>query len=160
MTQASSSPGARAAWVLGLSGLLPFFAGGAVVWAGAGRVGGLAFAAPFLLLAYGATISSFLGGVRWGVEVARAEGPGVRRLALSVTPQLAAWALAAVPGLPLDARFGGLALLLLVQGIADASARDLPDWFRALRIPLTVGAVVALAAAAVWAARLPALPHG
>ena len=125
------------------------------MWAGPARLGHWAATAVLALLAYAATIVSFLGGVRWGSELQRPGGPEPRLLFLSVTPQLAAWTLLFMP-MPLAARFGGLLVVLVLSGVADALSRDLPEWYRTLRIPLTVGAGAALLAALVWALRQPA----
>ena len=154
-----SPPGARAGAMLGFAGLIPFFVGAAALWAGPQRVGPAVFSIPSLMLVYAATVASFLGGVRWGAEMARPQGPSARNLALSVTPQLAAWALAAAPGLPFAMRFDGLAALLIIQGLADMTAKDFPTWYRALRGPLTVGAAASMAALGAWA-HMMAKAHG
>ncbi|MBE7218003.1 MAG: DUF3429 domain-containing protein [Caulobacteraceae bacterium] len=151
--------GAQAGWLYGLAGLVPFFVAAAAMWAGPGRLGHWAGVAVLALLAYGATIISFLGGVRWGFELQRPGGPDPRLLFLSVTPQIAAWALLFLPmpgAEPLAWRFGGLLALLVLVGVADVLSRDLPQWYRTLRIPLTVGAGAALLAALAWALRHPA----
>ena len=151
-----TTPGAQAGLLFGLAGLLPFFVAAAAMWAGFGRIGGWALVAVQALLAYGATIVSFLGGVRWGFELARPGGPDPRMLFASVLPQIGAWALIflPMPAAYLPARFGGLLLLTALGGGADAVASDLPDWYRALRIPLTLGAGAALLAGLVWSLRL------
>jgi NAD(P)-dependent dehydrogenase (short-subunit alcohol dehydrogenase family) len=54
-----------------------------------------------VLLAYGASILSFLGGIQWGLAVARPGGAGLAvRLALSVVPSLAAWLALLLPVRP------------------------------------------------------------
>lgn len=154
----TSPPGVRTAWLLGVAGLIPFFAAGATLWAGPQRFGAqVFFYAPIVLLTYAATIAGFLGGARWGTEIARV---GVRPIFLvaAVAPQLAAVALVTAP-LSLGYRYAGLAVVLLVQGIGDAVSPDLPPWYRSLRIPLTAGAVAAVAAGAVWALTVAA-PRG
>lgn len=152
-SRSPATPGAQAAWLLGMAGLLPFFLSGAVLWAGPGRLGPAVFLAPLALMAYAATIVSFLGGVRWGYELARPAGPDPRLLVGSVLPQIAAWGLLFAP-LASPARLGGLLLVLLVQGGADMLSDDLPGWYRALRAPLTVGAAAALVSGLVWTLRL------
>lgn len=76
---------------LGVFGFLPF--GGAALSAAflGEQYGGWAMAA---LMAYGAMILSFLGGIHWGVAIASDPGNGAlpRRLAVSVAPSLVAWA--------------------------------------------------------------------
>lgn len=146
---APQPPGVRTAWLLGVAGLLPFFASAAALWAGPGRLGPGVFLAPIVLLAYAGTIASFLGGARWGFEVARPTGPRPIFLVSSVAPQLAAVALLVAP-LPALDRYAGLAVVLLVQGVGDALSPELPAWYRSLRVPLTVGAVGAVVAGLAW----------
>ncbi len=147
---AAGPPGARTAWLLGVAGLLPFFGSAAALWAGPGRISpGLFLYANITLLAYSATIASFLGGARWGAEMVRAAGPRPLFLVSAVAPQLVAVALI-VADIPLGDRYGGLALVLVVQGINDTLSPDLPAWYRSLRIPLTVGAVAAVLGGLVW----------
>ena len=154
----SSPPGVRTAWLLGVAGLLPFVLAASALWAGPARMGPAVFFAPILLLAYAATIAAFMGGARWGAEIARPGGPRPVFLVSAVAPQLAAVALIAAP-LPAADRYGGLALVLAVQGVGDALSPDLPAWYRSLRIPLTVGAVAAVVAGLAWVLTVGAPPH-
>ena len=133
-----------AAWLGGL-GALPFI--------------GLAGAAPYLvsaprmfvvhaLVAYGATILSFLGGVHWGLAIvsrSNANDPALRtRLVVSVIPSLAAWVALLFPETT--------GLLMLAAAIAAMLWVDLratrlghaPQWYPKLRIPLTCVVVAAL----------------
>ena len=154
-----SPPGVRTANLLGYLGLIPFFAAAAVMWAGPRRIEpALFFFAPILLLIYAATIGSFLGGVRWGVEAARAGGPRPLLLLSAVAPQLAAVALIVAP-LATAWRYGGLGVVLLAQGIGDGLAPDLPDWYRRLRFPLTVGAAASVLAGLAWTTTVGAPPR-
>jgi hypothetical protein len=85
-------------------------------------------------------ILSFLGGIHWGLALARPAPPGFRALGIGVLPSLAGWA-----GL-LAGGVGGL--LLLLAGFLAVLAVDLdlgreggaPPWFARLRVVLT-GAV-------------------
>ena len=43
------------------------------------------------LLAYGATIASFLGAIHWGLAMAKASEPSLFSLGWGVTPSLVAW---------------------------------------------------------------------
>jgi hypothetical protein len=135
-------------FVLGLSGLVPFWAlalAKATGWPHAlppNEVAGM-------LATYGATILSFLGGIRWGVAVAT---PEQRRVAtdyvFGVTPQLFAWGALVLPD---PWRFVVLAVGVLALGPIDRNlvARGLaPDWFGRLRIVLSLGAGAALFVAA------------
>ena len=129
----------KVAFWLGFAGLIPF----AVVVA----VGLLPAAPPHdlplrALLAYGAVILSFLGGIRWGLAIATTDpadlfGP----LFLSIAPALLGWIALLVPS--------STGLVLLALGFAAILIADLwlstaPHWYRSLRLPLSVGAIVAL----------------
>lgn len=144
----------RPALVLGLGGLLPFFASAIAVCMLAGNDSPSSASSDFFLLSlggYGAVILSFLGGIRWGKllgddVLTNQWGP----LSLSVVPSLIAW-----PALLLG---GSLMLLLLATGFAIQYALDraaverheLPAWFGRLRLILTSGAIVSLLSA--WVA--------
>lgn len=100
----------------------------------------------YALLAYGATILSFLGGIHWGLAISPEGGPDTPRLAarlvLSVMPSLVAWVALLVAG--------NAGLLMLAIAVAAMLAIDLratrlgdaPPWYPKLRIPLS-GVVVA-----------------
>ncbi len=144
--RASDAPVPSSAGWLGGLGAAPFI--------------GLAAATPFLtgpprllvahaLLAYGATILSFLGGAHWGLtigsETGRDDGRLRARLVLSVVPSLVAWAALLLPGAT------GLFVLalaisaMLFVDIRAARAGDAPPWYPKLRVPLTcvvVGAIL------------------
>ncbi len=103
------------------------------------------------LLAYGATILSFLGGVHWGIGISRgasAPGPGLAgRLALSVVPSLVAWlALLLAPLAGLLTLTGGIAAMLGVDIVAARSGLA-PAWYPRLRIPLSCAVALMLLAA-------------
>jgi hypothetical protein len=133
-----------AAWLGGL-GALPFIA--------------LAGAMPFLasgprslaadaLVAYGATILSFLGGIHWGLAIAPEGGSGrtrlTARLILSVVPSLAAWAaLLVADTIGLFVLALAVAAMLWVD-IRAARSGTAPPWYPTLRIPLTCIVVAAL----------------
>lgn len=147
MSEASRSgkiPGA--ALLLGLTGLLPFFAGAAAQW----------LALPLLppdqglklAILYGAIILSFLGGIRWGTAIGPYDsGRQSAEFSASVLGSLAGLAAAFLPPIP------ALTLLVagfLLQGLWDVMSVDagrLPNWFGRLRMILTAGAVVSLVAA-------------
>ena len=98
--------------ILGYAGLLPFGAlAMALWWPGGVHQGPLAFA----LLAYGATIASFLGAIHWGLAMRAEADSGVLYL-WGVIPSLWAWVALLAPvawGLLL------LALLLLTCYVVD-----------------------------------------
>jgi len=136
----------KAALVLGWAGVVPFAAGGLAVMTGTGPIrDGVWVLVP--LLAYGAVILSFLGGVRWGLALrVRPEEAQARALALSVLPSLVGWV-----GLCLYAHPGVAVMVLIaghvVQGAYDvAAAREglAPAWYGRLRIQLTAAAALAL----------------
>lgn len=136
----------RTALWLGPLGLLPFVAGAlAAWWLPAERLPGTVLA----LAAYGAVILSFLGGVHWGL--AAPAGPPLQ-LGFSVLPSLVAWIALLTAVLPaLDAALWLLAAAFAIMLICDlvAAGRDLtPEWYPRLRLPLSLGALVCLAAAA------------
>jgi hypothetical protein len=138
-----------AAWLGGL-GALPFI--------------GLASAMPFLtgglrslaadaLVAYGATILSFLGGIHWGLAIAPQGGAGRAklppRLIVSVLPSLAAWAaLLVADTIGLFILALAVAAMLWVD-IRATRAGEAPPWYSTLRIPLTCIVVAALLLGAV-----------
>ena len=138
-------PGAPLA--LTLAGMAPFAAGTGVMWA--------AQADPVLqaqsglaLLAYGAVILSFVGGLRWGAEVAGREAQRATVLGLSGLGSLAAWALVlyGVLGALGWQVFAAAAGAHLLHGVWDTGAQGLPAWMRRLRAIGTFGAAAALLA--------------
>lgn len=139
-----------AALWLGMAGALPFVALATAAW-----LPGPAPGAPlsFALIAYGAVILSFLGGVRWGLAIAgygagADDGPSWKRLGLAVAPSLIAWfsLLIAAPAglLTLAAAFAAMLAIDRRAGAAGA----MPAWYAALRLPLSLVVVAALLLAA------------
>jgi hypothetical protein len=142
-----AEPASPAALALGTAGLIPFWAAALAYAFGPPQLAGPALLA---LLAYSAAILSFLGGARWGMEIAARRPPRASVLALSSLPALAAWVLlAGTGGLGLTEvhALGGFLLAFAIQGLWDARASDAPRWHRGLRVWLTVGACGALATA-------------
>ncbi|TVR97208.1 MAG: DUF3429 domain-containing protein [Rhodospirillales bacterium] len=135
-----------AAW-LTAAGALPFLAGAALAWLAGPLPGELAVRA---MIAYGAVILSFIGGIHWGF-VTSAPGPLKGRwglLSAATLPALLAWgALLLAPERGIAAVAAGLTAVLLldrwawVRGLA-------PRWWMRLRIPVTAVVVGALVAAA------------
>ncbi len=134
------------ALVLGIAGLVPFAACGLLAVAPNGD------RAAFALVAYGAVILAFLGGVHWGFALQEPSGRGERgRLGLGVLPSLAGWvALLLCIAVNTEA---GLALLLagfaaaVVVESRAAKAGLMPPGYMTLRLGLTgaVGVVLVLA---------------
>jgi len=125
---------------------------------------GLSGAIPFLpdapkllvahaLVAYGATILSFLGGIHWGLAIGSDSSSDnsnfLTRLVLSVIPSLAGWYALLVSG--------PIALFILATAIAAMLWVDLratkagyvPPWYPKLRIPLTCVVVATLLCSAI-----------
>ena len=128
------------ALVLGFSGLLPFLAAPAYIISCNAFIGSVAVCQ----VAYGATILSFLGGVRWGITLTEESGvrPSWFNLGYSVTPPLVAWLGLMMPNIILSN-------LILIGGLAGAAYLDTvmwgyPPWFRALRFMLSFIAILSL----------------
>lgn len=137
-------------WLLTLAGLVPFV-GLAIVYVNAEK---LHFFAANALIVYGAIILSFLGGTRWGAEIARkgekGGDPGV--LVMAMAPSIVGW-LAVLS--PLQAgHWHGWAAGVLIAGLLLTALWDLldirrgawPDWYGPLRITATLGAACSLLA--------------
>jgi Protein of unknown function (DUF3429) len=143
MAEARFSPDAplapKVAWALTIAGLAPFLAAAIIALAFGGSFRG--WIAEEVATLYGAVILSFLGGVRWGVALAR--GPAAALIG-SVLPSLAGFGALFMDVMP--------ALLVLIGGFAlqmawDAlSSRDLPDWFIRMRLAVTIAVIACLAA--------------
>lgn len=134
----------QTARILGFLGLIPFLLGGLGVWVAA--FGDLRFALPIMVLAYGALIASFLGGVRWGAAMQnnRADSQP-RHLVMAIMPSLVA--LMAFL-LPLPQAFGLLIILFTAQAVLDVTAGDNGDlqaWYKPLRLWLSIIACASMA---------------
>ena len=104
------------------------------------------------LIAYGAVILSFLGGVHWGLAIAGFGAAGSAamwpHLGLSVVPSLVGWAALLVPtsaGLPVLAAAFAAMLVIDLRATRRGAA---PAWYPLLRWPLTAAVVAALVIAA------------
>ena len=132
---------------LGYAGLLPFVALAGAAWMApqADRAH-----AAFALLAYGATIASFLGAIHWGLAMRGSNPPQPGPLLWGVFPSLVAW-LALL--LPLAQGLFTLALLLIICLAVDW--RSYPSYgvapWLAMRWRLTAVAVLSLVAGSVAA---------
>ncbi len=131
--------------IYGLLGLIPFLA---PPIAGLVRPDYAGLAAA-VLAAYGALILSFLGGARWGIEIAR-PAPRTTIVSLAMLPSLAGLALLILPAGWRQAQLLGLAAALVLHWLWDLCSRgDLPGWYPGLRTVLTAGAVAGLIAGAI-----------
>jgi hypothetical protein len=149
----------RNAQTLGHLGLLPFFALALLAWLPAGAaVANLDAArlAQLALVAYAATILSFLGAVHWGLALAAGGiAPARRRQALAwgVVPSLLGWLalLMMFIGIPAGVVFAFLIadlwLVRLMDGALLAGYPAPVEQYLALRTRLTAGASLALAVA-------------
>jgi hypothetical protein len=121
---------------LGLAGAMPFLTGSTKLFA------------THALVAYGAVILSFLGGIHWGLAIGSAVTPPsgrlLPRLVLSVIPSLLGW-IAVLIG-------GAAGLVILAIGVAAMLFIDLratrlgqaPPWYPKFRIPLSLVVTTAL----------------
>ena len=135
--------------LLGLAGLIPFLWGlVTVLWPALGQWGagvlGPRFVGPYIQLAYGQVILSFMSGVLWGFAT-RTEGrEAAIGYALSTVPAL--WAFFMVGGGPVAAAVnlmaGFLGLLLLDRHFARAGLA--PAWWMPLRLLLTAVVLLCL----------------
>jgi hypothetical protein len=129
----------QCAFWLGFAGLIPFVATAIVNFIPGAPLHDLALQA---LLSYGAVIVSFLGGVRWGLAIATSDfanlfGP----LFISVVPALLGWFALLLPS---SLGLTVLALSFSAMLVADRQLLSAPRWYRSLRLPLSVGAIIAL----------------
>ncbi|RTL53998.1 MAG: DUF3429 domain-containing protein [Bradyrhizobiaceae bacterium] len=132
-----------ASW-LGGFGLVPFFLCALLTLVADQPLRGHAALA---LLAYGAIILSFLGGIHWGLAISSSSPPSsetTRWLVVSVVPSLIAWISLLAPAkagfLILAAAF---ALMLWVD-LAATRLHRTPAWYPKLRLPLSCGAIAAI----------------
>jgi hypothetical protein len=132
----------RLAAVLGYAGLLPFVVLAAAVWLCPAVYRSQA---AFALLAYGASIASFLGAIHWGLSMRGSLPPQFGPLMWGVFPSLIAWVAMLMP------LAQGLFTLALLLGICMAvdwrsyPACGLGAW-RTMRLQLTGVAMVCLLA--------------
>ena len=140
-------PSPTAVW-LGYAGLLPFVGlAGTSLWLGSLENGRFAEA----LLAYGASILSFMGAIHWGLALRNGTEPDSKLLLWGVVPSLLAWVALLVGTVP--------GLWLVVVGLWGCFALDrtvypsfgLQGWLP-MRLALTVVATLACAWVA-WSLR-------
>lgn len=124
----------------GYAGLIALVLAAIAAWAGWREEG-----ATYLMFAV-AAIVSFLGGVRWGLAL-RSDAHGGTYL-WSILPAAASIGMLALLWNGFSNAAFGLALVALITlYFIDRGAPGLmPDWYRSLRLRLTLGAVLALAA--------------
>ncbi len=140
------------ALALGLAGLFPFLWSALTeLWEPASaltlRTIGPRFIGPYVGLAYGTVILSFMSGVLWGFT-ARAERSAGFGYALSVIPAL--WAFIMVGGGPVSAAINLMAGFAALLGLDYAFQRWglAPGWWLPFRVMLTVVVLACLAVTA------------
>lgn len=126
-----------ALWLISLTGLVPFLTCLVLVY----QHGEYAEAAKVVFLMYTGLTLSFLGGARWGAELARApHAPNLVRLVLAAMPSIVGL-LAMVPQIDLRVGYGMVVVSSLLQLAWDVSASRaglLPSWNGRLRTVMTV----------------------
>jgi hypothetical protein len=100
----------------------------------------------FALLAYGAIILSFLGGVHWGLAIAvpQIDNTLWRRMTLSILPSLVAWVALVTPSSTGFLILAGAFVAMLLVDIHASRVREAPAWYPKLRWPLSCGVVATL----------------
>jgi hypothetical protein len=139
----------RAALILGLAGLIPFF------WSAMTELSpaafertlstlGPRFTGPYMGLNYGTIILAFMSGVLWGFATRATGREAAIGYALSVIPAL--WAFFFVGGGPTSSAIWLAAgfLLLLCLDAMFASRGLAPPWWMRLRLILTAGVLACL----------------
>lgn len=112
-------------------------------------------AAASLMALYGAALIVFFGGVRWGVAVMRPEGPTMRSLLGAALPLMLALPLF----LPWAQQWKFVAIMALTAALlvddlnATRRGSGAPEWYLAVRLPLTVLIEVAFLVALVGTGR-------
>ena len=127
---------------LGYAGALPFVALAAATWS---TPAAYSAQAALALLAYGATIASFMWAIHWGLAMRGPLTPQPGPFVWGVFPSLVAWLALLLP------QSQGLLTLALLLGICLAVDRrsypayGLTDWLP-MRLHLTLAAVLSLLA--------------
>lgn len=143
------------ALALGFSGLVPFVAVPAYMMTTGIYEADVAQAQLF----YGASILSFLGGVRWGLTLPEgsSQPPDWHNLGYSVAPSLVAWlGLLAPHSVGVLTVIGGLGL----AGYMDMAMWGYPGWFKGMRFCLTFVAVLSLWTTLVFKMTLSSVKDG
>lgn len=97
------------------------------------------------LIAYSAVILSFLGGVRWGVEIVLRDKPRFAELTLSVLGALVGWGLVLVYFQYANHYvYLGAAAAFLLHFVIDRASPEMPLWYRKLRIWPSIAAIACL----------------
>ena len=130
-------------WALSLAGLAPFAAASAVLLFMPGSP--LAGPALLTLFAWSAAVLSFLGGARWGTELAR-PAPRTAVLAAACLPVVAAWLITAATPISLLNWQPALFIAAFVAAFLWDASSGVGAAYRRVRLVCTAGAVLALLA--------------
>lgn len=132
---------------LGYAGLLPFIALAVAVWFAPAKYRAQA---AFALLAYGATIASFLGAIHWGLAMRGMLTPQPGPFVWGVFPSLVAWLAMLLPRSQ-----GVITLALLLSMCLAVDRRSYPAYgltqWLGMRLHLTLIGVICLLAGSVAA---------
>ncbi|MCP5432346.1 MAG: DUF3429 domain-containing protein [Alphaproteobacteria bacterium] len=140
----TSHPIPQPAAALGYLGALPIVVLAVAAWLGDAGLKSFAIGTEIML---GALLLVFIGGVRWGLAMAAAPGPGFASLAVSVVPALLVWGVLTVEDRAIQLGILIAAFLaLLVSDLRLTARGGAPAWYPGLRVPLTVLVVGALGA--------------
>ncbi len=149
------TPIPRAALILGLAGLMPFIWGTATELSPALADWGMRhlgprFIGPYVGLAYGTIILSFMSGVLWGFATRAAGQIAAIGYGLSVIPAL--WAFLFVGAGPVNSAIWlALGFVLLIGLDYMFCQRALtPEWWMRLRTGLTTVVIACLMVTAFW----------
>ena len=141
---------ANTVW-LGVLGVIPFAASSAVAVLASPQISAHGESA---LLAYGAVILSFLGGILWGRILAFGSIEDIsketRTLITSIVPPLIGW-IAVLIGPRLGLPTLAIAFfLMMVTDLIHAKGNLFPAWYPKLRVPLTLTVIPLLLVPAVF----------
>lgn len=128
-----------------IAGIIPFASAAGAMFVWRDELANMVTAALWLLV-YSAMILSFLGGVRWGAEIAKRERPRFAELGPSVIGALAGWGLV-MAGFQFGMKpwmMAAMAAALTLHYIYDSVSPELPRWYRQLRFWPSLGAVLSL----------------
>ena len=132
----------KPALIISFAGLLPFIWGVITIYSNVAEqltlnLIGPRFIGPYVGLAYGTVILSFMSGVLWGFATKATGRQAANGYVLSVLPAL--WAFAMVGGGPVSAGINLIAgfIAVLVLDFAFWGWGLAPRWWMTLRIPAT-----------------------
>lgn len=130
------------------AGIIPFAATSGLMFVWRDDLALLNTAALWLMV-YSSVILSFIGGVRWGAEIAKRERPRFAELGPSIIGALAGWGFV-MAGFRYGMQtwiFAGMGAALTLHYFYDSISPELPIWYRRMRLWPTLGAVLSLALA-------------